>query len=76
VSDTTLAKDRGEKARLYAQAGIRDYWIVNIKERTIEVRRDPVGSRYQSLTIDKVGEAVRPLIFPDVALDVIRLFPE
>ena len=31
------------KARLYAKAGIREYWIVNINGRCIEVRRDPGG---------------------------------
>ena len=39
----SLAKDRGRKARLYAEAGIADYWIVNIPERCVEVRRDPEG---------------------------------
>ncbi len=75
VSDTTLAKDRGQKSRLYARAGIRDYWIVNIKNRTIEVRRDPVGSKYQSITVYQESEQVHPLAFPDVALPVARLFP-
>jgi Uma2 family endonuclease len=76
VSDSTLNKDRGRKARLYARAGIADYWIVNIKERTIEVRRDPVGSNYQSIVIYKVGDEVHPLAFPDVSLAVSRLFPD
>jgi Uma2 family endonuclease len=76
VSDSTLKKDRGRKARLYARSGIRDYWIVNIKERTIEVHRDPLGSKYLSVTVHKVGDAVHPLAFPQVSLAVARLFPE
>jgi Uma2 family endonuclease len=76
VSDSTLKKDRGRKARLYARSGIRDYWIVNIKEQTIEVFRDPVGSKFRSVTIFKEGQRIHPLAFPDVALDVARLFPE
>jgi Uma2 family endonuclease len=74
VSDTTLKKDRASKARLYAEAGIQDYWIVNVKGRTIEVRRDPVGSKYQSVTIHKIGQAIHPLAFPDISLPVARLF--
>jgi Uma2 family endonuclease len=76
VSDTTLAKDRGVKSRLYARAGIRDYWIVNIPGRCIEVRRNPVGSKFQDITIYRPGDEVRPLGFPDVSLPVSRIFPD
>lgn len=41
VSDSTLAEDRGRKARLYAKHGIPEYWLVNLRERTLEVRRGP-----------------------------------
>jgi Uma2 family endonuclease len=76
VSDSTLRKDRGVKARLYAESGIRDYWIVNVKKRCVEVRRDPVGSKYRSITVFNLGQEIRPLAFPDVSLAVSRLFPE
>ena len=76
VSDTTLKKDRGVKARLYAKAGIRDYWIVNIKGRCVEVHRDPEGSKYRSVTVYTPGQEIHPLAFPDVSLAVSRLFPE
>ncbi len=76
VSDTTLKKDRGSKSRLYAKAGIRDYWIVNINDRCVEVHRDPEGSKYRSVTVYTPGQAIHPLAFPDVALEVSRLFPE
>jgi Uma2 family endonuclease len=76
VSDTTLSKDRGEKAELYAEAGIRDYWIININDQCIEVRRDPVGSTYRSITIYRPGQVIHPLAFPEVSLPVSRLFSE
>ena len=41
VSDTTLDFDRTEKAQLYAEEGIREYWIVNLTDRCIEIHRDP-----------------------------------
>jgi Uma2 family endonuclease len=43
VAHTTLSKDRKTKGKLYAQAGIADYWIVNIRKRCLEIRRDPEG---------------------------------
>lgn len=41
MSDSTLADDRGRKARLYANHGLPKYWIVNLRDRTLEVRRSP-----------------------------------
>ena len=41
VADTTLQFDRVEKASMYAGAGVRDYWVLNLVERVLEVYRDP-----------------------------------
>ncbi len=76
VSDTTLSIDRGKKAKIYAEAGIADYWIVNLPGRSVEVCRDPQGSSYRSLVVLTPGDEVRPLTFPEVALAVSRLFPD
>ncbi len=43
VSDSTLASDQTLKKRIYAQATIIEYWIVNLVERQIEVYSDPTG---------------------------------
>jgi Uma2 family endonuclease len=75
VSDRSLEYDRGENAALYASAQILDYWMVNIPERCIEVRRNPLGSTYRSIEVFHTGLEVRPLAFPDRALPVDRLFP-
>jgi Uma2 family endonuclease len=45
VSDTTLIHDREEKGRLYAQARIPVYWIVNLPETKIEVYTEPRSGR-------------------------------
>ena len=41
VADGTLRQDRGIKRRIYAEASIRTYWIVNLVDRVIEVYADP-----------------------------------
>lgn len=41
VAAESLAKDQTVKARLYARAGIPEYWIVDVAARAVEVRRDP-----------------------------------
>jgi Uma2 family endonuclease len=82
VSDTTLSFDRKKKASLYAQAGIADYWIINLRDHCIEIRRDPVadpdapfGFRYQSLTTLKPPESLTPLANPTAQIPIADLLP-
>jgi Uma2 family endonuclease len=41
VADSTLEYDRQRKARIYARAGVQDYWIVNLVDRCVEAYRSP-----------------------------------
>jgi Uma2 family endonuclease len=43
VADASLERDRTLKSRVYAEAGIPAYWIVNLLERRLEVHGDPSG---------------------------------
>jgi Uma2 family endonuclease len=47
VSDTTLAYDRGVKLPLYAQAGIREAWIIDLAGETIGRYTDPSEEGYR-----------------------------
>jgi len=80
VAETSLAFDRGEKASLYARGGVRDYWIVNLVDRMLEVFRDPehdatalYGWRYR--TTEKVGPSGQAslLALPSVRVRVGNL---
>jgi Uma2 family endonuclease len=50
VSDWTLAADRA-MALTYGGGGIPVYWIVNVKDRQLEVYANPVGGAYSAPTI-------------------------
>ena len=76
VSDSSLRKDRGPKLELYAEAGIRDYWIVNVQGRCIDVYRDPEDLIFRNITTYIPGQEIHPLAFPEIALHVSRLFPD
>ena len=43
VADASLERDRTLKQRIYAEAGIPVYWIVNLLDRRLEVYADPSG---------------------------------
>jgi Uma2 family endonuclease len=68
VAESSLHYDRGEKADLYAEGGVPEYWVVNIPERTIEVRRDPKDGRYQTVATHSGEDEIRPLAMRNLAL--------
>ncbi len=81
ISLTSLAYDRGDKASLYAAAGIADYWIVNLTNHTVEVRRQPLadtaarfGRSYGQVTTLAAPATVSPLALPDAAITVADFF--
>jgi len=74
VSDSTLEGDCGEKARLYAEAGIADYWVVALEQREIRVFRQPTAEGYQSKSIVRGDEELRPLAFAEVVIKPAQIF--
>jgi Uma2 family endonuclease len=59
VSDATLERDRKSKKRIYAAAGIPVYWVVNLREKCIEVYTSPSGSDYENIKrIDRKATAI------------------
>lgn len=73
VAQATLATDLTAKAQLYAQHGVRDYWVVNIAARTIVVHREPDDGAYRSVTVVQAEEAVIPLAFEHLPLRLADL---
>jgi Uma2 family endonuclease len=76
VSDTTLAFDRTTKSRIYAKAGIVDYWIINVVECCVEVNRQPTSAgEYEHKQILKSGDKVSPLAMLQASINVEVLLP-
>jgi Uma2 family endonuclease len=82
VAESSLGFDRRDKGSLYARAGIADYWIVNVLDRVLEVRRRPVaaasakfGWRYAEVRVFRAGGGVAPLAKPDATVAVGDLLP-
>ncbi len=67
-SDTSLRFDRGKKLRVYARAGIREYWIVNLVERCVEVYREPNDLGYAVHDVHRRGEELAFAGLPDIRL--------
>lgn len=71
VSSATL--DR-ENASLFAEAEVKEYWIVLGTERTVEVYRNAEGGSYRDRQSYGVGETIEPVGLPGVRIGVAELF--
>ena len=58
VSLTTQKYDRETKLPLYASYGIPEAWIVDLKEKVVEVYEKPVGEKYLSKNIFNPSEII------------------
>lgn len=73
VADSSLQEDRGEKAALYAESGVPEYWVVNLIDRVFEVHRGPAGGRYQEVGRAGPGRELEMVMLPGVRLAVSGL---
>lgn len=77
VADSSLPQDRLTKSRIYATAGIPEYWIVNLRERCVEVLTKPDRERRVYVESRRVGrgEVIALAAMPDVAVVVAGMLP-
>lgn len=66
ISDSSLRKDRLLKQRIYSQANVPEYWIVNVVDMQIEVHTEPRGDLYAKRIIHPRDATLRIEAFPDV----------
>ena len=82
ISESSLEFDRTTKFELYASASIPEYWILNLKDRVLEVYRKPNGqpfesglAKYDERIILKATDNVSPLFAGDFNLPVAEMLP-
>jgi Uma2 family endonuclease len=74
-SHSSLEQDLGQKRQIYAVAGIREYWVVNLKASQVHLYRQPEVGDYQYSEIMQSGQ-IYPQAFPDISVDVSLLFSQ
>ena len=73
VSDSSLRYDSDVKAALYARHGIAEFWILDVKARSVTVHRDPTGGAYASVAT--VRDGMLPVAaLPGISLAVAEIF--
>lgn len=73
VADSSLRKDRGLKLEIYAEAGVPEYWIIDVQEMTVTVYSEPSGKRYHRTVTLRDGDVLKPTRLPEIELAVAAI---
>lgn len=75
VADTTVRTDLNVKSVLYGRAGIPEYWVLILRDRTLVVFREPSPNGYGSQTTLTETDAISPPAAPEARIAVADLLP-
>lgn len=75
IADTTLKTDTDIKAKEYAKTGIKDYWVLDLKNRQLLVFRQPTEAGYQNQQTLPENASISPLQFPQISLQIQQMLP-
>jgi Uma2 family endonuclease len=73
VADTSLAYDRGMKARLFASHGVREYWVVNAVTLVTAVHTLPSATGFGEIKEIGPGEALSPTLVPAFTISLATI---
>ena len=73
VSDSTVEYDREIKKTLYAEAGIAEFWLVNLKENTVERYSSPKNGSYRLAEILEPGETIKAGTIENLELKITEI---
>lgn len=73
VATTSLARDHGIKAEIYAESQIPEYWVIDAIAQTITVYTEPHDGRYRSITNKHPGGSIALVLFPDIIIPVAHI---
>ena len=73
LSPSTARRDRTVKREMYERSGVREYWLVDIGNRSIEVN---AGSEVGFATVEVYGEGdvLASSLFPGFSMDISSAF--
>lgn len=78
ISDSSLPQDRLTKSRIYARAGIPEYWIVNLRDRCVEVHSQPDAQRrvFTAVRTVRPGDSIELVALAGARVAVSELLPD
>jgi Uma2 family endonuclease len=73
IADSTLRMDLGRKARIYADANVAEYWVIDLNNEAIYVHRAPAAGGYAERQVLRGGEPISAAFVPEVQFTVNEL---
>ncbi len=75
LSPATASRDRGEKKAIYERNGVREYWLVDTRARTVTQFRLE-GGRYEEALVFGEDDVISSSVLPELTLRLGELLPE
>jgi Uma2 family endonuclease len=72
ISPTSLRRDRYDKRELYARFGVKEFWLADVANRSIEILSLQQGG-YQLLSCATNEGKIRSAVLPGFELDLASL---
>lgn len=73
ISDSSLKMDLGRKQRLYARAGIPEYWVANVAKGTLRQHWEPGADGYAQTRDISFGERIEAVTIPGLVFDTVSI---
>ena len=73
VADSSLQYDQAVKLPLYARAGVREVWLVDLVRNEVQVHREPTPSGFGFVERRRRGTSVEPIAFARLSLSIDEL---
>jgi Uma2 family endonuclease len=74
VADSSLDFDLGAKLELYARAGIREFWVVDLTTNRVLVHRNPGDGKYRSIIAVEAPSILQVEALPEVTIPDAAIF--
>jgi Uma2 family endonuclease len=76
VAQSSVDYDRGMKKALYARAGVREFWLIDLTEDVLESFAEPMGGLYRESRSYRRGESLSPRLLPHCVVGLNDLIGE
>jgi hypothetical protein len=76
IADSSIAFDRDVKARVYAEAGVVEYWIADLTANVVRRCSTPERGRYLRVEESTRGESIAPGLLPSCLIPVDELLTD
>jgi Uma2 family endonuclease len=76
IAESSLDYDREVKSRIYARAGVREYWLVDLVVRTVSCYSEAHEGAYAASRQAAAGQSIAPTVLPQCAIPVDALLAD